>query len=122
MSGVDVFRVVSVSHEDMAEIFCNDEPYEPQCNPDDIFVRKEDYDRDVEHIVRHRDQLMAQNEQLVKILSTITLCLPPPPVKLDDGRIMQFADPDPARTLKLLQQSIKRARLAVADTDCDAKT
>lgn len=105
--------MVSVSHQDMAEIFRNDEPYVPKCNPDDTFVRKEDYDRDVVHYMRHRDQLAAQNERLVKILSAITLCLPPPLVKLDDGRTMQFVDPDPARTLKLLQKSIEQAMAAV---------
>ncbi len=113
MSGPDVFTVVSVSHDDMAEIFCNDEPYVPRCNPDDTFVRKADYDRDLAHYAHHRDQLAAQNEHLVKILSNITLCMPPPPVKLDDGRTMQFVDPDPARTLKLLQRSIEQARSAV---------
>lgn len=113
MSGPDVFMVASVSHDDMAEIWRNGEPYSPQCNPDDTFVRKEDYDRDLMHYAHHRDQLAAQNEHLVKILSNITLCLPPPPVKLDDGRTMQFVDPDPARTLKLLQRSIEQARSAV---------
>lgn len=68
------------------------------------------------HYMRHRDALAAQNERLVKILSAITLCLPPPLVKLDDGRTMQFVDPDPARTLKLLQKSIEQAMAAV-DTE-----
>lgn len=114
MSGPDVFMVASVSHEDMAEIWCNGEPYSPRCDDDeDVFVRKADYDRDLTHLAHHRDQLAAQNEHLVKILSNITLCLPPPPVKLDDGRTMQFVDPDPARTLNLLQRSIQQAMTAV---------
>lgn len=71
------------------------------------------------HYMRHRDALAAQNERLVKILSAITLCLPPPLVKLDDGRTMQFVDPDPARTLKLLQKSIEQAMAAV---DGEAKS
>ncbi len=57
-------------------------------------------------------ELEAQNQHLVKILSTIALCEAPEPVKLEDGRVMQFVDPDPARTLKLLQKAIKEARAA----------
>jgi hypothetical protein len=57
-------------------------------------------------------ELEAQNQHFVKILSTIALCEAPPPVKLEDGRVMQFVDPDPARTLKLLQKAIEEARAA----------
>lgn len=90
---------------------------EPMADPDDDLrmlsrqLRRQ-YETAV-HQRRHMDQLAAQNDHLVKILSNITLCMPAPPVKLDDGRTMQFVDPDPARTLKLLQRSIEQARLAV---------
>jgi hypothetical protein len=90
---------------------------EPMADPDDdLRTLSSQLNRAHEravHYAQHRDQLAAQNERLVKILSTITLCLPPPPVKLDDGRTMQFVDPDPASTLKLLQRSIEQARATV---------
>lgn len=54
-------------------------------------------------------ELEARNEHLVKIFSSIMLCMAAPPVKLEDGRTMQFVDPDPARTLRLLQKSIQQA-------------
>jgi hypothetical protein len=83
---------------------------EPMADPDDdlrVLSRQLQRTHEIaEHYMRHRDQIAAVNEHLVKILSAITLCLPVPPVQLDDGRKMQFVDPDPARTLKLLQQSM----------------
>jgi hypothetical protein len=90
---------------------------EPMADPDDdLRMLSRQLQRTHEaagHYMRHRDQVAAHNERLVKILSAITLCLPPPPVKLDDGRTMQFVDPDPARTLHLLQRSIEQARSAI---------
>lgn len=65
-------------------------------------------------------ELEAQNQHLIKILSTIALCEAPPPVKLEDGRVMQFVDPDPARTLKLLQKAIKEARAACSTDSGEA--
>jgi hypothetical protein len=60
------------------------------------------------HYCQHRDQLAAQNDHLVKILSAIHLRIPPPNVVLEDGREMQFNDPDPMRTLRSLREIIAK--------------
>jgi hypothetical protein len=90
---------------------------EPMVDPDDdlrmLSRQLERSHQTMLHYLRHRNQLAVQNERLVKILSAITLCLPPPLVRLDDGRTMQFVDPDPARTLKLLQKSIEQAMASI---------
>jgi hypothetical protein len=67
-------------------------------------------------------ELEARNEHLVKIFSSIMLCMAAPPVKLEDGRTMQFVDPDPARTLKLLQKSIQQAIDAVTQASGEVKS
>lgn len=62
-----------------------------------------------ESLIAEIQHWQARYEAQSKLLTDILLHLPAPPVKLDDGRVMEFVDPDPARTLRMLQLAIKRA-------------
>ena len=93
---------------------------EPMCDPDDdLRTLARQLTRQHETAVywkQQHDLRAAQLDHFVKIFSNIMLCMPAPPVKIEDGRMMQFVDPDPARTLRLLQRSIEEARAAVEST------
>ena len=102
-----------------------DRPYEDPDSDIAILARQflrareiiDRYRQDVEMLVQHRDEFMVRNEHLAKLLSDILLHAQPPDVMLEDGRTMRFVDPDPARTLRSLQDAIERAKSAIAKTE-----
>ena len=73
------------------------------------------WERTAVQLQQQRNEWAARYELAQKFLADILFFLPPPPMKLDDGRAMQFCDPDPATTLCLLQGAIARARDNQAD-------
>lgn len=68
------------------------------------------WERTATKLQQQRDEFAARYESASKLLADILFHLPVEPVKLEDGRIMQFVDPNPAQTLGILQAAIKRAR------------
>jgi hypothetical protein len=53
------------------------------------------------------DNARSNVDRLVKLLGGIFTCLGPAPVTVE-GQTYTFVDPDPARTLKVLQERIRR--------------
>lgn len=102
-----------------------DRPYEDPDGDIAILARqflraREIIDRqkqDIEAVVRGREEFMARNEYLTKLLSDILLHVQPPDVKSEDGRVMRFVDPDPIRTLRSLQDAIERAKSEITKTE-----
>lgn len=65
--------------------------------------------RDLVALSQLRSQLEARYESVSRMLCDILFHLPPQAVKLEDGRVMIFKDPDPSRTLELIQGALQRA-------------
>jgi hypothetical protein len=71
-----------------------------------IIERLQDQAESMGHQWRELD---ARLQSTQKLLTDILFHLPSPPVKIEDGRVMEFVDPDPRRTLKLIQAALQRA-------------
>ena len=62
---------------------------------------------------RHESAVHASRaDEFLKLLTGILSLMPPPPVA-HKGTVAIFKDPDPERTLRLMQDAVRRARAAL---------
>ena len=71
---------------------------------------------EIERLARERSALATESQQWAaryekasRLLTDILFHLPPEAIHLEDGRVMVFVDPDPTRTLRLIQSALQRA-------------